>query len=246
MYTLLKKIIFNTIIFFMLITLNANATTIIAVICEKKIILASDTRFTITKKNGEKIHDDNGKKLYKLKNGIGVAFAGDTNSIKTLRSGKDIITKSVSTIINDLNSLECLDQLTVAETVELIAEKYVNLLIDYTGDILVVGFENEKPVIYGIKAVKGRAIWQGISGKGSFWAIGSGSEMMIKKLRENVGCEKDNNKDSCMEHLKGLKDKEILSVIKESLQEVIDDYENNYREEERSTGGKVDTLIIKP
>ena len=243
---MLKKIICNTIIFFMLITLTANATTIIAVIGENKIMLAADTRLTITKKNGEKIHEDNGKKLYKLKNGVGVAFAGDTNSIKTLRSGKDIITKSVSTIINDLNNLNCIDNLSVAETAELIAEKYVNLLIDYTGDILVVGFDNDEPVIYGIKAVKGRAIWQGISGKGSFWAIGSGSEMMVKKLRENVGCEENNNMDLCMDHLKELKDREILSIIKESLQEVIDDYEENYREEERSTGGKVDTLIIKP
>ncbi|MBM6860609.1 hypothetical protein H9X78_08950 [Clostridium saudiense] len=243
---MLKKIICNTIIFFMLITLTTNATTIIAVIGENKIMLAADTRLTITKKNGEKVHEDNGKKLYKLKNGVGVAFAGDTNSIKTLRSGKDIITKSVSTIINDLNNLNCINDLSVAETAELIAEKYVNLLIDYTGDILVVGFDNEEPVIYGIKAVKGRAIWQGISGKGSFWAIGSGSEMMVKKLRENVGCEEDNNMDLCMNHLKELKDREILSVIKESLQEVIDDYEENYREEERSTGGKVDTLIIKP
>lgn len=243
---MLKKIICNTIIFFMLITLTANATTIIAVIGENKIMLAADTRLTITKKNGEKVHEDNGKKLYKLKNGVGVAFAGDTNSIKTLRSGKDIITKSVSTIINDLNNLNCIEELSVAETVELIAEKYVNLLIDYTGDILVVGFDNDEPVIYGIKAVKGRAIWQGISGKGSFWAIGSGSEMMVKKLRENVGCEENNNMDLCMDHLKELKDREILSIIKESLQEVINDYEENYREEERSTGGKVDTLIIKP
>ncbi|SCJ46860.1 proteasome endopeptidase complex%2C archaeal%2C beta subunit [uncultured Clostridium sp.] len=243
---MLKKIICNTIIFFMLITLTANATTIIAVIGENKIMLAADTRLTITKKNGEKIHEDNGKKLYKLKNGVGVAFAGDTNSIKTLRSGKDIITKSVSTIINDLNNLNCIEDLSVAETAELIAEKYVNLLIDYTGDILVVGFDNDEPVIYGIKAVKGRAIWQGISGKGSFWAIGSGSEMIVKKLRENVGCEENNNMDLCMDHLKELKDREILSIIKESLQEVIDDYEENYREDERSTGGKVDTLIIKP
>lgn len=243
---MLKKIICNTIIFFMLITLTANATTIIAVIGENKIMLAADTRLTITKKNGEKVHEDNGKKLYKLKNGVGVAFAGDTNSIKTLRSGKDIITKSVSTIINDLNNLNCIEELSVAETVELIAEKYVNLLIDYTGDVLVVGFDNDEPVIYGIKAVKGRAIWQGISGKGSFWAIGSGSEMMVKKLRENVGCEENNNMDLCMDHLKELKDREILSIIKESLQEVINDYEENYREEERSTGGKVDTLIIKP
>ena len=243
---MLKKIICNTIIFFMLITLTANATTIIAVIGENKIMLAADTRLTITKKNGEKVHEDNGKKLYKLKNGVGVAFAGDTNSIKTLRSGKDIITKSVSTIINDLNNLNCIDNLSVTETAELIAEKYVNLLIDYTGDILVVGFDNDEPVIYGIKAVKGRAIWQGISGKGSFWAIGSGSEMMVKKLRENVGCEENNNMDLCMDHLKELKDREILSIIKESLQEVIDDYEENYREEERSTGGKVDTLTIKP
>ena len=243
---MLKKIICNTIIFFMLITLTANATTIIAVIGENKIMLAADTRLTITKKNGEKIHDDTGKKLFKLKNGVGVAFAGDTNSIKTLRSGKDIITKSVSTIINDLNNLSCIEELTVADTAELIAEKYVNLLIDYTGDILVVGFDNDEPVIYGIKAVKGRATWQGISGKGSFWAIGSGSEMMVNKLRENVGCEEDNNMDLCMDHLKNLKDREILSIVKESLQEVIDDYEENYREEERSTGGKVETLIIKP
>lgn len=243
---MLKKIICNTIIFFMLITLTANATTIIAVIGENKIILAADTRLTITKKNGEKIHEDNGKKLYKLKNGVGVAFAGDTNSIKTLRSGKDIITKSVSTIINDLNNLSCIDELSVSETAELIAEKYVNLLVDYTGDILVVGFDNDEPVIYGIKAIKGKAIWQGISGKGSFWAIGSGSEMMVKKLRENVGCEENNNMDLCMNHIKELKDREILSILKESLQEVIDEYEENYREEERSTGGKVDTLIIKP
>ena len=236
---MLKKIICNTITFFMLITLTANATTIIAVIGENKIMLAADTRLTITKKNGEKIHDDTGKKLFKLKNGVGVAFAGDTNSIKTLRSGKDII-------INDLNNLSCIEELTVADTAELIAEKYVNLLIDYTGDILVVGFDNDEPVIYGIKAVKGRAIWQGISGKGSFWAIGSGSEMMVNKLRENVGCEEDNNMDLCMDHLKNLKDREILSIVKESLQEVIDDYEENYREEERSTGGKVETLIIKP
>ena len=230
----------------MLITLTANATTIIAVIGENKIILAADTRLTITKKNGEKVHDDNGKKIYKLKNGVGVAFAGDTNSIKTLRSGKDIITKSVSTIINDLNNLSCIEDLSVVDTAELIAEKYVNLLIDYTGDILVVGFDKEEPVIYGIKAIKGRAIWQGISGKGSFWAIGSGSELIVKKLRSNVGCEEGNNKDLCMNHLKELKDKEILSMIKKSLQEVIDDYEENYREEERSTGGRVDTLIIKP
>lgn len=243
---MLKKIICNTIIFFMLITLTANATTIIAVIGENKIILAADTRLTITKKNGEKVHEDNGKKLYKLKNGVGVAFAGDTNSIKTLRSGKDIITKSVSTIINDLNNLSCIDELSVSETAELIAEKYVNLLVDYTGDILVVGFDNDEPVIYGIKAIKGKAIWQGISGKGSFWAIGSGSEMMVKKLRENVGCEENNNMDLCMNHIKELKDREILSVLKESLQEVIDEYEENYREEDRSTGGKVDTLIIKP
>ena len=47
-------------------------------------------------------------------------------------------------------------------------------------------------------------------------------------------------------HIKELKDREILSILKESLQEVIDEYEENYREEERSTGGKVDTLIIKP
>ena len=241
-----KKIICNTIIFFMLMTLSTNATTIIAVIGENKIMLAADTRLTITKKDGEKIHDDNGKKLYKLKNGVGVAFAGDTNSIKTLRSGKDIITKSVSTIINDLNSLSCIEELTVADTAELIAEKYVNLLIDYTGDILVVGFDKDEPVIYGIKAVKGRAIWQGISGKGSFWAIGSGSEMMVNKLRDNVGCEEGNNMDLCMDHLKTLKDKEIISVVKKSLQEVIDDYEENYRQEDRSTGGKVDTLIIKP
>ena len=70
--------------------------------------------------------------------------------------------------------------------------------------------------------------------------------MMVNKLRENVGCEEDNNMDLCMDHLKNLKDREILSIVKESLQEVIDDYEENYREEERSTGGKVETLIIKP
>ena len=48
-----------------------------------------------------------------------------------------------------------------------------------------------------------------------------------------------------MDHLKTLKDKEIISVVKKSLQEVIDDYEENYRQEDRSTGGSIDTLIIK-
>ena len=44
-------------------------------------------------------------------------------------------------------------------------------------------------------------------------------------------------------NVKELKDREILSIIKESLQEVIDDYEENYRR--RSiVGGKVDTLTI--
>lgn len=240
-----KKIILNTIVVFMLMTLTVNATTIIAVIGENRIMLAADTRLTITKSNGEKLHDDTGRKLHKLKNGVGVAFAGDTNSIKTLRSGKEIITKSVSTIINDLNSMKGLEELTVADTAELIAEKYVNLLVDYTGDVLVVGFDEDEPVIYGIKAVKGRAIWQGISGKGSFWAIGSGSSIMVEKLKDNLGCDKDNNMDSCMDHLKTLKDKEIISVVKKSLQEVIDDYEENYRQEDRSTGGSIDTLIIK-
>lgn len=240
-----KKIIINTITFFMLMTLNANATTIIAVIGDKKIMLLSDTRLTITKQDGEKVHDDSGKKLYKLKNGVGVAFAGDTNSIKTLKSGKNITTKSVSTIINDLNNMNNLEELTVAETAELIAEKYVNLLVDYTGDVLVAGFEKDEPVIFGIKAVKGRAMWQGISGKGSFWVIGSGSPMMVEKLKDNLGCDKDNDKDLCIDHLKTLKDKEIISIVKESLQEVIDEYKENYRQEDRSTGGEVDTLIIK-
>lgn len=240
-----KKILFNTIILLLIITFNANATTIMAVIGEKKIVLVSDTRLTITKKDGEKVYDDTGKKLYRLNNGVGVAFAGDTNSIKTLRSGKDIITKSVSTIINDLNSLDCVEDLTVAETTELIAEKYVNLLIDYTGDILVVGFDKDEPVIYGIKAVKGKAIWQGVSGKGSFWVIGSGSQLMVQKLKGNLNCDINNEKDSCIDHLRNLKDKEIISIVKKSMKDVIDDYENNYRFEERSTGGDVDELVIK-
>lgn len=68
---------------------------------------------------------------------------------------------------------------------------------------------------------------------------------MVEKLKDNLGCDKDNNMDSCMDHLKTLKDKEIISVVKKSLQEVIDDYEENYRQEDRSTGGSIDTLIIK-
>ena len=167
-----KKIIATLLIIISLTSVTANATTIIAVVGKRKIILTSDTRLTITKDNGERDFQDDCHKLYKLKNGVGVAFAGSTNSTKNLKSGKEVIVKSVSTIINDLNNMKEIEDLTVTETTELIAEKYINLLNNYNGEILVVGYEEDVPYIYGIRAINGKAMWRGVTGNGSFWAIG--------------------------------------------------------------------------
>ena len=238
-----KKILIIVILIINFININVKATTIIAVIGQKQIMLASDTRLSLNKNNEEKFYNDSGKKIHKLKNGILVAFAGDTNSIKAIRTGRKIVTKSVETIINDINEMKEVKDLTVAETAEIVAEKYVNLLVDYKGDIIVAGFENNNPVIYGIKAVEGKATWQGIGGQGSFWAIGSGSDKLINTINNNLKF--DNENISLIDKFRNMKDKNIEKIIKESLQQVIEDYELNYDLNDRTTGGKVDLVILK-
>lgn len=241
-----KKVITSLLIIFSLTSINANATTIIAVVGKRKIILAADTRLTMTKVDGgEKVFQDDWHKLYKLKNGVGVAFAGSTNSTKSLKSGKEVIVKSVTTIVNDLNNMDGIKDLSVSETAELIAEKYINILNNYTGEILVVGFEDDVPYIYGIRAANGKAMWKGVSGRGSFWAVGSGAEVFMNNLKDNLGCEENiSNMDLGINYFQQLKDKEIKDVLEKSMMDCIDEYKENYRSEEQTTGGEVETLII--
>ena len=240
-----KKVIVSLLIIISLTTISVNATTIIAVVGKKKIILTADTRLTMTKDGGEKVFQDDCHKLYKLKNGVGVAFAGSTNSTKNLKSGKDVVIKSVATIINDLNSMDEIKDLSVSDTAELIAEKYINILNNYTGEILVVGFQEDVPYIYGIRAANGRAMWKGVSGRGSFWAVGSGAEVFMNKLKENLDCEDDiSNMELGVNYFQKLKDKEIREVLEESMEDAIEEYKENFRQEEQTTGGSVETLII--
>ena len=89
-------------------------------------------------------------------------------------------------------------------------------------------------------------MWRGVTGHGSFWAIGSGAGIFMEKLKINLDCEENiTNMELGTQYFQKLKDKEIKEALVESMEDVINEYKENYRSEEQTTGGNVETLIIK-